>query len=908
MASSVASTNITNREALRDKIHEIHNFLRNNGAGYGMNALKVFNIFYGLKKIEHDGWLDRVDLKRPYCEFSFLLKLANENQGERLAELFLRDVLDSIYKSRLKDFLFYEIPRNLKGSVFVQLIKEIESLVQIEETCNVLLSGKIYEYFIGRDRTAISELGAYFTDRHIVDYILNKVNPSITADGTIPTMVDMFGGSGGFTTGYINFLKEKYPRTIDWSTQLSKVHHYDMNEDVIKSAALEFFCLTGVLPDMSNMCYKNSFVDEFSNRKFKLVLTNPPYGGDKASKTDSQLKQDKVKEYIKQTLPSLMDEEVIAQRQKQLREIEQQEKLQKAAATKAKVTLGSCSARIQRFAHLQELTGNDKESCSLMLMMDIIDAGGTAVGVLKEGVFFDRKYKDLRKCLLENFNVREVISVPQDQFENTSTKTSIIVFDNAVDKTTEVIFRDLIVEKYADDAFGIDGNNRVVLVENRGDIRGLMDRVVSVASREEILSNSGCSLNAKDYSKKPVSIDQLSTLVNPQICNLEEYDDIELGAISDITIGSTPDTKNPSYWDNGNIPWATVTELNNTVIYKTNKCITQAGADSIKGRLVPRGSIMLSINLTIGKLGIAGVDMFCNQAIVFLNSNKIPAISQSYLYYLLATTDLEQFGRGSIGSSGNLSREILTKIKLKVPKSPAKIQEWVAHISEPLDEKNAKQLRIDQLETLVKTNIRDMPDFDEVELGAISDITLGSTPDTKNASFWDNGNIPWASVCDLNNNVITKTTKYITQAGADKIGKRLIHKGCILLSFNLTIGKLGIAGVDMYCNQQIAGFNSNKIPGISQLYLYYSLATTDLKQYGRGSLGSTGSLNKEILSKIKLKIPRDKHFLEELEKTFQEISTLKSDVVKANELYQQRLDELAQETNPTHKRKRTTFP
>jgi hypothetical protein len=35
--------NISNREALRDKIHEIHNFLRNSGAGYGMNALKVFN-------------------------------------------------------------------------------------------------------------------------------------------------------------------------------------------------------------------------------------------------------------------------------------------------------------------------------------------------------------------------------------------------------------------------------------------------------------------------------------------------------------------------------------------------------------------------------------------------------------------------------------------------------------------------------------------------------------------------------------------------------------------------------------------------------------------------------------------------------------------------------------------------
>lgn len=41
---------ISNKGALKDKIHEIHTYLRNNGAGYGMNALKLFNIIYGLKK------------------------------------------------------------------------------------------------------------------------------------------------------------------------------------------------------------------------------------------------------------------------------------------------------------------------------------------------------------------------------------------------------------------------------------------------------------------------------------------------------------------------------------------------------------------------------------------------------------------------------------------------------------------------------------------------------------------------------------------------------------------------------------------------------------------------------------------------------------------------------------------
>ena len=49
---------ISNKEALKDKIHDMHNYLRNNGGGYGMNALKVFNILYGLKKIQENNLID----------------------------------------------------------------------------------------------------------------------------------------------------------------------------------------------------------------------------------------------------------------------------------------------------------------------------------------------------------------------------------------------------------------------------------------------------------------------------------------------------------------------------------------------------------------------------------------------------------------------------------------------------------------------------------------------------------------------------------------------------------------------------------------------------------------------------------------------------------------------------------
>ena len=164
---------ISNKEALKDKIHDIHNYIRNNGGGYGMNALKLFNIIYGLKKIEENKLIDLSKLERPYCEFSHLLKMATENKNEELVEIIQDKVLGSLHNSPLKDILFYEIPKNISGSVFSYLIKEIEHISEIEKATNTQLCGKIYEYFIGRDQSAISELGAYFTDRHITEFIYN---------------------------------------------------------------------------------------------------------------------------------------------------------------------------------------------------------------------------------------------------------------------------------------------------------------------------------------------------------------------------------------------------------------------------------------------------------------------------------------------------------------------------------------------------------------------------------------------------------------------------------------------------------------------------------------------------------------------------------------------------------------
>jgi len=874
---------ISNKDALKDKIHELHNFLRNNGAGYGMNALKVFNVIYGLKKIDDKGLNEIVGLN-PQCIFPNLLKLANENKDEELAKFILQDVLDAINDSKIKAFLFYEIPRNMKGNVFAHLIKEINNITKIEESCNVLLSGKIYEYFIGRDASAISELGAYFTDRHIVDYIYQKLDPSLNEDGTVSSMIDMFGGSGGFTTGYINFLNKKYPEGIKWETEIRKVSHFDMNEDVIKSAGLEFFCLTGVLPYMENLKYKNSFVDDFT-QKYKYPITNPPYGGDSNKKTVAQEKREKIKEYIKNELKNtMMDEGTRIARQKQLKSIEAQEKQDKNEGNKSKVCVGSCSNDIRKFAKKNSLTGNDKESCSLMLLMDILDIGGTAIGVLKEGVFFNKTYKDIRKCLIENYNVREVISVDSDAFENTSTKTSIVIFDNTIEKTSEVKFYDLVVEKYEEDRF-VDNNGIIIVSENKGDISRVSDKLISVATREELLDNAICSLNAKDYNKKVI------------VCG-EGYELVRLGDVCQSINGFA--FKKGDYKKTG-VPLITITHIKNEkILFNNNNYIEEN--DKYKNFEIKRDDVIIS--LTGKKPTLCSIAINDNNEKQYLNQRcallrDFKKINKYYFASIFKCYMQDYINKyiGNGSNQENVSLKDILDIQIPIPKSEQKIIEWVEKISKPYDEKNSKQNKIKELEEYVKNKIKDIgenEECEEVELGSLIDSKIIPKFTVNTNELDNNGSYPFY-------NKVGEPLGYHSKYNYDLDECILITKdggsGPKIYGDNIALGAVKLI------KGKFAATYANFVLKVSKLsnlnYIYYLLKNQknqimDLANYSV----KLGHIQYDKLIKIKIKIPKNKQLIKDLDPTFDEIEKLQKEVKEAEMLYNQLIKELSDEAIP----------
>ena len=142
-------------------------------------------------------------------------------------------------------------------------------------------------------------------------------------------------------------------------------------------------------------------------------------------------------------------------------------------------------------------------------------------------------------------------------------------------------------------------------------------------------------------------------------------------------------------------------------------------------------------------------------------------------------------------------------------------------------------------------------EWEKYHLGDISLIGKGFTPSTSNPSFWD-GDLKWLSIADMNQGkYINQTTKKITSDGSKN--KEPVKKGTLLMSFKLSIGKLGILTEDMYTNEAICNFKWKNKDVLTE-YMYYYLSSINILKYGsQAAKGIT--LNNEILSTIPVLLP-----------------------------------------------------
>ena len=128
---------------------------------------------------------------------------------------------------------------------------------------------------------------------------------------------------------------------------------------------------------------------------------------------------------------------------------------------------------------------------------------------------------------------------------------------------------------------------------------------------------------------------------------------------------------------------------------------------------------------------------------------------------------------------------------------------------------------------------------------------MGFTPSTSNSKNWG-GQFPWLSIADMSQKYLNNTSKTITEYGASN--KDVIKKGTLVMSFKLSIGKLGILNTDMYTNEAICNLKWKNNNDISTEVMYYYVNSINILKYGsQAAKGIT--LNKQTLKTIPIKTP-----------------------------------------------------
>ena len=141
------------------------------------------------------------------------------------------------------------------------------------------------------------------------------------------------------------------------------------------------------------------------------------------------------------------------------------------------------------------------------------------------------------------------------------------------------------------------------------------------------------------------------------------------------------------------------------------------------------------------------------------------------------------------------------------------------------------------------------------ELGEVTRVIGGSTPDSSVAAFW-NGDIVWITPTDLgrlSTPDIMSSDRRITQEGYESCGTEIVPSGSVVLSSRAPIGHLGIARTPLCTNQGCKTFVP--LEGVDPEFLYFALKLAVPRFRELGSGATFAEVSKGTLESEKIRLP-----------------------------------------------------
>lgn len=189
-----------------------------------------------------------------------------------------------------------------------------------------------------------------------------------------------------------------------------------------------------------------------------------------------------------------------------------------------------------------------------------------------------------------------------------------------------------------------------------------------------------------------------------------------MGDIASIRMGRTPSRNYARFWGQVFV-WLSIADLKGKVINSSKEQVTDAAAATMK--IVPKGTLLMSFKLSIGRLAFAGCDLFTNEAICSFHDLKADA---GYIYYALQRTDFSLYGKQAV-KGYTLNSESLKNVEVALP---------------PKDEQIAIATALQDMDAEIERLVERRDKTEELKQGMMQQLLTGRIrlikPDVSEAS------------------------------------------------------------------------------------------------------------------------------------------------------------------------------
>jgi len=384
---------------LLNLIKRCHDILYSNGAIVGTDAsndiikiliLRFINIIYKTKdgKEKINKLIEKIEEKERFLPYIIdFNELLNEETGnyENEIKIYISEILTEILPDIFNSEDGFLNTRNDPENIY-KIIKEITEIITLDNT-NIsnyfsTQGGNIYEYFTnnyGKGNNTSKDLGQFFTPYNLIQAILygcgfNDLIKKIKN----PNLYDPCCGSGGL-------LCITYKNNKDFINS-NEIYGCEIEKKTIKYALGSFIINTNELnTNILNCCSlsKNPYI--FTNKKFDVIFSNPPFG----IKNNYKEKKKIFEEF--------------------------RDKFYNGNSVK--------------FEDVYPLNINDGTIMFIQLIIYLLNNNGICAIILPDGKIMNTNpYYKIRKFIIDKCKILKIINIESGAFGHTTIKTKVIIF------------------------------------------------------------------------------------------------------------------------------------------------------------------------------------------------------------------------------------------------------------------------------------------------------------------------------------------------------------------------------------------------------------------------------------------------------------------------------------------------